>query len=114
VGGSGTWVEALVAYKGSGATTLSQPGTPTGLSVVANGDGTRTLTWTAPSGSPAVEFYRIYRDGRDYTDRIDTAGATSSSVTWTDANTGSTSHTYRVTAATSTLIESDFAGPVTG
>jgi hypothetical protein len=108
------WTTAVVAYKPSGATTLSQPGTPTGLSVTVDGDGTRTLTWTAPTGTPAVEFYRIYRDGRDYTDRIDTAGATGSTVTWTDTNTGSTSHTYRVTAAAATLVESDFAGPVTG
>jgi hypothetical protein len=108
------WTAAVVAYKPSGATTLSQPGTPTGLSVTVNGDGTRTLTWTAPTGTPEVEFYRIYRDGRDYTDRIDTAGATESTVTWTDTNTGGTSHTYRVTAASAALAESDFAGPVSG
>jgi hypothetical protein len=114
LGGSGTWAGAVVAYKPGGATALTLPGTPTGLSVVANGDGTRTLTWTAPSGTPAVEFYRIYRDGRNYTDRIDTAGATSTSVTWTDTSTGGTSHTYRVTAASANLTESNFAGPVTG
>ena len=114
LGGSGTWAGAVVAYKPSGATTLAQPGTPTGLTLTVNGDGTRTLTWTAPSGTPAVEFYRIYRDGRDYTDRIDTAGATGSSVTWTDTNTGGTAHTYRVTAASARLIESDFTGSVTG
>jgi Big-like domain-containing protein len=108
------WGEAVVAYKSAGATTLSQAGTPTGLTVTANGDGTRTLTWTAPTGTPAVEFYRVYRDGYDYTNRIDTSGATGSSVTWTDTNTGGSSHTYRVTSATSTLTESAFAGPVTG
>jgi len=114
LGGKGTWSAVAVAYKSGGATNTATPSTPTGLSVTVNGDGTRTLTWTAPSGTPAVEFYRIYRDGRDYTDRIDTAGATGSTVTWTDTNTGSTSHTYRVTAATATLVESDFAGPVSG
>jgi hypothetical protein len=108
------WTTAVVAYKSSGASTLAQPGTPTGLTLTTNGDGTRTLTWTAPSGTPEVEFYRIYRDGRDYTDRIDTAGATGSSVTWTDTNAGGTSHTYRVTAASADLVESDFAGPVSG
>ena len=114
LGGSGAWAGAVVAYKPGGATALTQPGTPTGLSVTVNADGTRTLTWTAPSGTPAVEFYRIYRDGRNYTDRIDTAGATASTVTWTDTNTGGTSHTYRVTAASANLTESNFAGPVTG
>jgi Tfp pilus assembly protein PilV len=114
LGGSGTWSAAAVAYKPGGATNAATPSTPTGLSVTVNGDGTRTLTWTAPSGGPAVELYRIYRDGRDYTDRIDSAGATGSTVTWTDTDTGSTSHTYRVTAATATLVESGFAGPVSG
>jgi hypothetical protein len=108
------WTAAIVAYKAAGRTTLAQPGAPTGLSLTANGDGTTTLTWTAPSGTPAVEFYRIYRDGRDYTNRIDTAGATGSSVSWTDTNTGGTSHTYRVTAASANLVESDFTGTVTG
>jgi hypothetical protein len=112
--GKGAWAAVAVAYKSGGATNTPPPSTPTGLSLTVNGDGTRTLSWTAPSGTPAVEFYRIYRDGRDYTDRIDTAGATGSSVTWTDTNTGSTSHTYRVTAATARLVESSFAGPVTG
>jgi hypothetical protein len=114
LGGSGQWAGAAVAYNSGGASTLNRPSAPSGLTVTVNGDGTRTLAWTAPSGTPAVEFYRIYRDGRDYTDRIDTAGATGSSVTWTDTNTGNASHTYRVTAASATLIESDFAGPVTG
>jgi hypothetical protein len=114
LGGSGQWAGAVVAYKSAGATTLAAPGRPTGLSLTTNGDGTTTLTWTAPTGTPEVEFYRIYRDGRDYTDRIDTAGVTGSTITWTDTNAGGTSHTYRVTAASASLIESDFAGPVSG
>jgi hypothetical protein len=37
-------------------------------------------------------------------------------VSWTDTDTGGSSHTYRVTAASSALAESDFASPgaVTG
>jgi hypothetical protein len=35
-------------------------------------------------------------------------------VTWTDTATGGSSHTYRVTAASASLAESSFAGPVTG
>jgi Tfp pilus assembly protein PilV len=100
---------------GGGGSTLQKPSAPTGLTVTANGDGTRTLTWNAPSSStPAVDSYRIYRDGRDYTNRIDTAGATGSSITWLDTATGGTSHTYRVTSVASTLTESSMAGPVTG
>lgn len=97
-----------------------QPGTPTGLTITDNGDGTRTLRWTAPSsGSPAVDFYRVYRDGQNYTNRIDTVGDTqtcpsSTQICWTDTATGGTSHTYRVTSASVNLIESNVLGPVSG
>jgi prepilin-type N-terminal cleavage/methylation domain-containing protein len=98
----------------------SQPGVPTGLTITDNGDGTRTLRWTAPSSTnPAVDFYRIYRDGQDYTNRLDTVGDTqtcpsSTQICWTDTATGGSSHTYRVTSASHNLTESDFAGPVSG
>jgi hypothetical protein len=146
---------------------------PTGLSGTAGAGGT-TLTWTAPASSnPAVDFYRIYRDGTNYTDRIDTTDATASTVanataagansvtvasatgfaagqsvavdtagnqdnmtisavsgntitfssplahahaagvpvglrtvTWTDQNTGGTTHTYSVTSTSAALAES--------
>jgi prepilin-type N-terminal cleavage/methylation domain-containing protein len=98
----------------------SQPGVPTGLTVTDNGDGTRTLRWTAPtSSSPAVDFYRIYRDGQNYTDRIDTVGNTqtcpsSSQICWTDTASGGVSHSYRVTSASVNLTESDFTGAMSG
>ncbi len=107
------------------AVPLARPGAPTGLTVAANADGTRTLTWTAPSGTPAPEFYRIYCDGGNYTDRVDTAGATGSSVTWTNTRAAPTppnessclsgsSHTYRVTAVSAALAESAQTSPVSG
>jgi hypothetical protein len=168
---------------GGGGSSLSTPEQPTGLTVTANGDGTRTLNWTMPSGGTAVDFYRVYRDGTGYDKRADTADATTTSVssasasgattlsvasttgfaagesiaidtgsnqdiatissisgniltlsggmskahvvgmpvsvrsvTWTDTDTGGSSHTYRVTAVSSALAESDFATPgaVTG
>ena len=99
---------------GSGPGTITRPAAPTGLTGVANGDGTTTLTWTAPGGSPAADFYRIYRDGQNYTDRLETAGDTGTgSISWTDGDTGGTTHVYRVTAASSVLAESDPAGPLT-
>jgi Tfp pilus assembly protein PilV len=106
---------SLPTLTGGGGSTLQKPSAPTGLTVTANGDGTRTLTWNAPTSStPAVDSYRIYRDGQNYTNRIDTAGTTGSSITWMDTATGGTSHTYRVTSVASTLTESAFAGPVSG
>lgn len=104
----------LVGGTTTTGSSLARPGAPTGLTAVAKADGTTELTWTAPTGSPPAEFYRIYRDGQNHSDRIDTAGATGTTVTWTDTATGGTQHTYRVTAASAQLTESaTFAGPVT-
>ena len=75
--GAARWADGIVAYKAGSSVGVQQPGVPTGLTVTDNGDGTRTLRWTAPSSSsPAVDFYRVYRDGQNYTDRIDTVGDT--------------------------------------
>src|SRR5438270_2836189 len=168
----------------SSGTSLATPNAPTGLTVTVNGDGTRTLNWTAPTSSssvPAPDFYRIYRDGTttgsriDTTDAVNTTVSTASSagattltvanvngyvagqavlvdtganqdvmtissiagntitftagmghanavgvpvvlraVSWTDTNTGGSSHTYRVTATSANLAEPPYAGPVTG
>jgi Tfp pilus assembly protein PilV len=66
---------------GSAGNPLAQPSAPTGLTGSAQSDGTTKLTWTAPASStPAVDFYRIYRDGTDYTNRIDTTDATSTTL----------------------------------
>ena len=90
------------------------PGAPTGLTASAGANGNTVLTWTRPSGTPTPDFYRIYRDGLNYTNRYDTiADNGTSTVTWTDTNTGGTSHVYRVTAGSQYLAESSFAGPVT-
>jgi hypothetical protein len=72
----------LPTLGGSGSS-LATPNTPTGLGVVANGDGTRTLSWTAPTSSstvPAPDFYRIYRDGTAVANRIETADAVNTTV----------------------------------
>jgi Tfp pilus assembly protein PilV len=99
---------------GSGGATITRPAAPTGLSAALDADGNTALTWSPPSGTPAAEFYRIYRDGQNYTERVDTAGDTGSgTITWTDTDTGGTSHTYRVTAVSTVMAESDPAGPVT-
>jgi prepilin-type N-terminal cleavage/methylation domain-containing protein len=114
------WADGIAAYKANPTLGVQQPGVPTGLTITDNGDGTRTLRWTAPSSTnPAVDFYRIYRDGSNYTNRLDTVGDTqtcpsSTQICWTDTATGGTSHTYRVTSASHNLTESDMAGPVSG
>ncbi len=111
---SGTYqgTVSLPAFTGGG-NALERPGAPTGLGGTANGDGTTTLTWTPPTGSPSAAFYRIYRDGQDHTQRIGKADHTGGTISWTDANTGGVPHAYRVTAVSSALAESDFAGPLT-
>ena len=99
---------------GGGSATITAPATPTNFAATTDTNGNTELSWTPSSGTPAVEFYRIYRDGQNYTDRVDTAGDDGSgTVRWTDTNTGGTSHTDRVTAVSNALAESAPAGPVT-
>jgi len=81
---------------------------PTNLSAATLPDGMTQLSWSAPPGPP-VSFYRIYRDGINYTDRYDTTGL---STTYVD-DPGGTSHQYRVTAVNASLTESVMEGPVT-
>lgn len=114
--GSGTHqgTVSMPSFGGGGGGGLDRPAVPAGLAGTANGDGTTTLTWTPPTGTPPADFYRIYRDGQDYTHRIATADDTGDgTIIWIDTNTGGTAHTYRVTAVSSALAESDFAGPLT-
>jgi hypothetical protein len=99
---------------GGSTTTLAQPAAPTNLAAATDVNGNTEVTWTPTTGSPAAEFYRIYRDGQNYTERVDTAGDDGTgTVRWTDTNTGGATHTYRVTAVSNLLAESDPAGPVT-
>ena len=54
-----------------------------GLTVTANPDGTRTLSWTAPTSTasvPAPDFYRVYRDGTGVSARVDTTDSTNTTV----------------------------------
>jgi hypothetical protein len=87
------------------------PQAPPSLTVKTQSDGTAILEWTAPSGGPAVAFYRIYRDGKLYTNRYDTANATETEDVDTNRN---SAHTYYITAVSSSMAESEFRGPVTG
>jgi hypothetical protein len=110
-------LKVTMPFGGSGgSSTLQKPSTPTGLTVTANADGTRTVQWTRPASStPAVEYYRIYRDGQNYTERYDTLGEPGSgTLQYVDTNTGGTSHTYRVTSVAATMAESTQLGPVSG
>jgi type II secretory pathway pseudopilin PulG len=90
------------------------PNVPEGpLTLVKNADGSVTLKWSAPkSGGAAVSFYRIYRGSTNYKERYDvTALGTTTEYTDTDAT---ETHTYWVTAVSSSLSESPFLGPVSG
>lgn len=108
------WAATVVAFKPGTAGGLATPGTPTALTAAPGANGTTVLTWTKPTGTPAPDSYWIYRDGINYTDRYETAADNgTTTVTWTDTNTGGTAHTYRVTAVSPVLAESTMAGPVT-
>jgi hypothetical protein len=90
------------------------PGTPlapTGLQGVANADGSKTLTWTAPTSGNPIAFYRIYRDGVEYTNRYDTTGDPTPS--YSDPSGDGIQHSYYITAVSTNLAESSYVGPVT-
>jgi prepilin-type N-terminal cleavage/methylation domain-containing protein len=87
-----------------------RPSPPTGLAGVANADGSKTLTWTAPASGNPVAFYRIYRDGVEYTQRYDATGDATPS--YTDPSGDGLTHSYYITAVSTDLAESSYVGPV--
>ncbi len=72
------------SFRTSPKPALEAPNAPPSLTVTPQTDGTAILSWTAPSGGAPVSFYRIYRDGKLYTKRWDTASATETSDTDTE------------------------------
>lgn len=100
--------------------TPSSPPTPASLTVTTQSDGSAILTWPVPSGGTPVSFYRIYRDGSNYTSRYDTLLASSCSSTCTYHDTARVDpHSYYVTAVGGTtpgadMGESAAVGPVSG
>jgi Tfp pilus assembly protein PilV len=128
--GCGTGTKAAVLHYG-GTTYPSQfttavipidaPVQPASLTVAPQSDGTAVLTWPEPTSGAPISFYRVYRDGQDYTSRYDIADTTDCSngmCTYMDRN-RSSSHSYYVTAVGDTTAGSDMAespqtGPVTG
>lgn len=87
---------------GARITTMRQPGTPDkpgNLSATSNSDGSITLTWTAPSGTEAMDSYSVNR--RDMSDGTETEIATPDSETtsYTDQDvTAGTTYAYWVYA----------------
>jgi prepilin-type N-terminal cleavage/methylation domain-containing protein len=90
---------------------VGQPSPPTGLAGTANADGSKTLTWTAPASGNPVAFYRIYRDGVEYTQRYDVTGDATPS--YDDPSGDGIQHSYYITAVSTNLAESSYVGPVT-
>jgi hypothetical protein len=90
------------------------------LTAITQPDNTAIITWTPPTGGTTVSFYRIYRDGSNYTNRYDTMSASNCSVTCTYHDTNRiTAHNYYITAVGGTtpgsnMAESTPTGPVTG
>jgi prepilin-type N-terminal cleavage/methylation domain-containing protein len=106
---------------GSGDLVVTKGDTPPnpveGLSGTADADGNVTLRWTRaaiadPDAGDSVDFYRIYRDGIAVGDPYARWDDNSSTVTWTDSNTGGARHSYWVTAVDNHYGESTPAGPV--
>jgi prepilin-type N-terminal cleavage/methylation domain-containing protein len=79
-------------------------------------DGVTVLTWDAPPSPDGdgddIYFYRIYRDGVAYTDRVAAYFHGPGLLAWADPDTPDASHTYRVTAVDARFAESGFSGAV--
>ncbi|HEV7585146.1 MAG TPA: fibronectin type III domain-containing protein [Solirubrobacteraceae bacterium] len=97
---------SVVLEKGP-PTAPNVPGAP--LAATKNADGSVTLKWSAPSGGPAVIFYRVYRGSEDYTNRNAVVIVGTTEFTDTQAE---SAHNYWVTAVNTNLTESPFLGPV--
>jgi Tfp pilus assembly protein PilV len=113
---------------GNGTSVTLTSGTPSpppqvalvNLTAVTQPDNTAIITWTPVTGGTPVSFYRIYRDGINYTNRYDTVAASSCSATCTYHDTNRiSSHNYFITSVGGTtpgsnMAESAPTGPVTG
>lgn len=96
------------------ARTTEAPSPPPSLSVSGDADGNNVLTWTRPSEAGAgIDFYRIYRDGTDVSDRYFRVDDDSATVTFLDNRTDGVPHTYWVSVVDANYAESTLQGPVT-
>jgi prepilin-type N-terminal cleavage/methylation domain-containing protein len=121
--GLGTPTDALLIAEGN-----LVPDKPTGVNACPGGtsgcnqpdgtpadDGVTVVRWnpaTDPDGDP-IYFYRIYRDGTSYADRVGQFFPGSGSIAWTDPDSPNGSHTYRVSAVDTEFGESQLSDPVT-
>jgi hypothetical protein len=79
------------------------------------------ITWPVSTVGAPVSFYRVYREGLNYSNRYDiapTADCNGGTCTYTDAK-RTTPHTYYITAVGGTTPGSNMAeslqvGPATG
>ncbi len=101
------------------------PSTPTGLTVCTGGysgcndidgelapAGVPVLTWNESSDPDGVAFYRVYRDGGSYGDRLDVLFKVAGKpLVFIDATAGG-AHTYRVSAVDNLFGESALSNEV--
>ena len=90
------------------------PYVPAGVTATRAANGTVTLKWERPSpedqdAGDAVQFYRVYRDGKALENRYVRWFDDAATVTWQDTATGGATHTYWVTAVDKHYAESAFA-----
>jgi hypothetical protein len=86
----------------------AQPELPAGpLTATTTGQGL-DLDWDPPASGSTPQFYRVYRDGTGFADRL--AVVTNGDSHFTDPDSGS--HEYWVSAVDDKFNESDLLGPV--
>lgn len=101
-------------------TESTAPNSPTNLTATKNANGSVTLTWDAPTSGASPSFYRIYRGSKEYASRYAVTLASECKVestltvcSFTDTAAEGV-HEYWVTTTSAHLVESEFAGPVSG
>lgn len=95
-------------------TDTSRPQPPTGLTSTPQPDGTTKLTWNKPPATPPYAFYRIYADGIDWkANRITTAAVEPGAGTTDSEFVPGGARTYRITAVSQDMTESDPSAPLT-
>jgi prepilin-type N-terminal cleavage/methylation domain-containing protein len=89
----------------------NEPPTPPPTVNATTSNGLPLISWDEATDPDGIRFYRIYRDGTAYANRYDTT-SDGSTLSWTDPNPGTSSHTYYVSAVDTHFAESAPTGPV--
>ncbi len=99
-GANTVWLMSTVVFQGSSGGTATAPGAPTNVSATA-GDGTATVTWTAPGngGSPITSYVVTPYIGTTAQPSTTVSGSPPATTATVSGLTNGTAYTFTATAA---------------